>query len=103
MRTILFLAVVLATVSACRTAHPTAADRHTYAEPALVHHFTEWGGYTFSEDGRTVFNLAVRKGRLYCNGVDTGPYRLRAPVRILSDEELLVDGERRRIPQAPAS
>ena len=95
MRGIVFLALV---VAACSTAQPTVSERHTFADPARIHYFTDGGGYTFTENGRTTMTIHARQGRLYCNGVDTGPYRLRAPVRILSDEELLVDGERRPIP-----
>ncbi|MHC4959226.1 MAG: hypothetical protein ACYTGN_12730 [Planctomycetota bacterium] len=61
-------------------------------------HFDEGGGFDYSVDDQPVLTIRARNGRLYCNGVDTGPYAPKTPVRILSATEIVVGAERRSVP-----
>ena len=68
--------------------------------PDTEFHFVEGGGVDYAVDDRVVLTVKACDGRLYCNGVDTGPYRANAPVRFVSLSTCVVDGERRPIPPA---
>jgi len=101
----LVLLCLLASLAACRS-QPTRSSESILSDfpgdpfesPSLTYYFGEGKPFTYTVDGKLVLSLGARDGRLFCNGVDTGPYVPRTPVRILSREELLVAGERRPIP-----
>jgi len=102
----LLLALVAAAGCRATRSEPSTFEAlgDPYADPEAVYRFGEGGRYEYAENGRTVLTIEVRDGRLYCNDRDTGPYVPRSPVRILSRSDLIVDGERRPIPerQGPA-
>lgn len=92
---------VLALALLARCAAPPAGARDEDALwPDTTFHFAEGGGFDYTVDDRVVLTVKVHDGRLYCNGTDTGPYRVGAPVRFVSLSTCIVDGERRPLPPA---
>jgi hypothetical protein len=91
--------LVLAIVARCAAPQAVARDEDALW-PDTEFHFVEGGGVTYAEDNCVVLAVKASDGRLYCNGVDTGPYRAGTPVRFVSLSTCVVDGERRPIPPA---
>ena len=77
---------VAAFALACSSPKPHVSASTTYK-------FGEGGMVAVKRDGQR-FVLHAKRGHLYCNGVDCGPYRYQDPIQITKDGVLVVGGKR---------